>query len=191
MMVGSGDGWVGSWSPGIGDPTPIGWLTVVCYIWAAWLCLQVIRRDYDLKLVLSRDEKLLWRMIVVGLVLLGINKQLDLQSALTEIGRMIAAYQGWYARRHEIQIEFIGWVALLAVVMCCLLAYLAYRAPMATRIALVGSVLLLAFVVIRAASFHHVDQFIRHNIAGIRMNWILEIGGLLVIGFGARLRARV
>lgn len=190
-MIGGGNGWIGSWSPGIGDPTFIGWLTVGFYVWAAWLCLQVIRLEYDLKLGLAPTERQLWRMLVVGLVLLGINKQLDLQTALTEIGRKIARYQGWYEARREIQAEFIGLIGLLAIVMCSLFAFLAHRAPMATRVALVGSVLLLAFVVVRAVSFHHVDQFIRHSVAGIRMNWILEIGGLLVIGIGARLRARV
>ena len=28
------------WSPGIGDPTVMGWLTVVAYLAAAWLCLR-------------------------------------------------------------------------------------------------------------------------------------------------------
>jgi hypothetical protein len=189
-MVGS-NGWIGNWSPGIGDPTFVGWLTVGFYVWAAWLCCQVLRLEHDLKLALSPEEKLYWPMLVVGLVLLGINKQLDLQTALTEIGRIIAVYQGWYERRREIQAEIVGLIVLLAFLMCLLLALLTRRVPMVTRVTLVGSVLLLAFVVVRAVSFHHVDEFIHYRVAGMRMNWIMEIGGLLVIGIGARLRARI
>ena len=31
------DGWIGSWSPGIGDPTFAGWLTAFAYLWHRWL----------------------------------------------------------------------------------------------------------------------------------------------------------
>jgi len=31
-----GGGWIGSWSPGIGDPTPAGWLATLAYFVAAW-----------------------------------------------------------------------------------------------------------------------------------------------------------
>ncbi len=33
-----GNGWVGNWSPGIGDPTFVGWFTVVAYFDAALAC---------------------------------------------------------------------------------------------------------------------------------------------------------
>ncbi len=47
-MVGV-NGWIGNWPPGIGDPTPIGWVTVVLYVVAAWLCFRVIRLEYGQK----------------------------------------------------------------------------------------------------------------------------------------------
>ena len=186
-----GHGLIGNWSPGIGDPTPIGWVTVALYVLSAWMCYRVIRLEFDLRDVLEPEEKWLWWMFVVGLVLLGINKQLDLQSSLTEMGRMIAVYQGWYETRREMQVWFIASVGALGVLMSLLVAFLARRSPMATRITLVGCVLLLAFVFIRAASFHHFDLLINHVVGGVRVNWVFEIGGLLVIGLGARLRARI
>ena len=36
-------GWIGSWSPGIGDPNVMGWITVVAYLWASYLCFAVHR----------------------------------------------------------------------------------------------------------------------------------------------------
>lgn len=189
-MVGS-NGWIGNWSPGIGDPTLIGWVTVWLYMLSAWLCYRVISLEYDLREALEPEEKLLWWMFVAGLVLLGVNKQLDLQSAFTEMGRMIAAYQGWYESRREVQVWFIKAVGFLAVVMGLLMAFLVRRTTLATRISVVGCVLLLAFVFIRAASFHHFDLLINHRVGGVRLNWVFEIGGLMIIGLGARLRTRI
>jgi hypothetical protein len=186
----SGNGWIGSWSPGIGDPTIFGWLTVLAYLVAAWMCLQVVCLEYDLQTEVEQCEKWLWRYLVSGIVLLGINKQLDLQSALTEIGRIIAVDQGWYESRRNVQFWFILAVALIAVLSSVTLIFLARSAPKATLIVLAGCLFLLGFVVMRAASFHHLDGMLRSDIGGVRMNWILEIGSLLVIIVGARLRVR-
>lgn len=188
-MVG-GNGWIGHWSPGIGDPTPLGYITVVAYAMSAWLCYRVIRFESGLQKLLEPKEMWLWQMITVGLVLLGINKQLDLQSALTEIGRLIAVYQGWYETRREVQGWFISTVGLLVIATLTLVALLARKTPFATRITVFGCFLLLAFVLIRAASFHHFDRLINHVVFGVRMNWVFEIGGLLIIALGARLRAQ-
>lgn len=46
----------------------------------------------------GREQKL-WLLIALMFIFLGINKQLDLQSALTEAGRILAIKQGWYAAR--------------------------------------------------------------------------------------------
>ena len=48
-----------------------------------------------------------------------------------------------------------------------------------------GTVFLICFVAIRAASFHHIDRFIGIRLAGMRMNWILELGGIGLVAYGA------
>jgi hypothetical protein len=45
-------------------------------------------------------------------------------------------------------------------------------------LALIGATLVLGFVLIRAASFHHMDRFIGTRILGLRWNWILEMSGI-------------
>jgi hypothetical protein len=181
----SGDGWIGRWSPGIGDPTVMGWITVVLYALGTWECYRVVTKHSGL---LRPGERKLWWILVYGLLALGINKQIDLQSALTEIGRIFAARQGWYEKRHEVQIFFIYSIAAIAALAIFALAYLARKAPPATLVALTGSICLLSFVVIRASSFHHVDLFISSEIFGIRMNSILEMGGICIIIAGVRMR---
>ncbi|MGB5076923.1 MAG: hypothetical protein WBO17_05530, partial [Sphingorhabdus sp.] len=49
------------------------------------------------------------------------------------------------------------------------------------KAALVGLGFLGAFVIIRAASFHHVDAFLGRNLLGARWNWILELGAIITI----------
>ena len=182
-----GPGWIGNWSPGMGDPTIMGWLTIVLYALGAWLCYRLATKHSSR---LRQREGRLWWILALGLLALGINKQLDLQTALTEIGRNVAVQQGWWEGRQEVQIEFIYGVAAVAGFTAIALAFLARKAPLATIFALTGSMCLLAFVVVRAASFHHFDRFIGSEYLGLRMNWILEMGGICIIIAGARWRLR-
>ena len=50
-----------------------------------------------------------------------------------------------------------------------------------TGLALLGLVLVTVFVVIRAAGFHHMDVLIDTRVAGMRMNWLLELPGPLMV----------
>lgn len=180
-------GWIGYWSPGIGDPSAVGWLTVALYFAAAAACWWIARaRGRGMR----GSERLVWRGLAIGLAALGVNKQLDLQSALTELGRILAAEGGWYDSRHRVQRVFILAVGLAAALVGAWLLYVMRRAPAGTRIGVLGACALLGFVVIRASSFHHVDLFIRSRWWGLRGNWLVEVGGLLVILAGAALRSR-
>ena len=50
---------------------------------------------------------------------------------------------------------------------------------------LVGVVFLCCFVAIRASSFHHVDRLLGADLGGLKINWIMELGGIALVGFGA------
>lgn len=203
-------GWVGAWSPGIGDPNVMGWVTVVAYLWAAYLCFAVHRRwraaagstgqartwgPVALALLGQRRRlaalpvairmSALWNALALGLLLLGINKQLDLQTALTEIGRILAAKQGWYEQRQRVQIDFIIAVALVGVWLVVSVLLLAGRNLPRLGLALVGVVFLCCFVAIRASSFHHVDRLLGADLGGLKINWIMELGGIALVGLGA------
>ncbi len=174
-------GLIGNWSPGIGDPSPGGWLTVLLYLVAAWAAWRVLRTWNGSDTRTRRNERWFWKVLVVGLIVLGINKQLDLQSALTELGRILADRQGWYADRRQVQMAFIAGVGVMGLTMFAAILHLTWGAPTATIWALLGSIGLVAFVIIRAASFHHVDAVLGTRLSGWRINWLLEMGGLLVI----------
>lgn len=182
-------GWIGSWSPGMGDPTIGGWVTVALYIVVAVACHRMLRLERLRRLVLSDHEKLIWRILTAGVILLGINKQLDLQSAATELARMLAHEYGWYRNRRQYQEAFIAATAVMGLTALAAMAVLAWNAPVPTLWACTGAMGLTVFVGIRAASFHHVDEMLGWSTGGLPLNWLLEIGSLLVIGWNARNRA--
>ena len=176
-----------NWTPGIGDPTIGGWMTVALYLVAAgscWISAQKLRVEY----ISSSNERRVWRAISAFLLILGINKQLDLQTALTSAGRVLARNQGWYEQREFVQVVFVVLVAMTCLVAAITLLLWARNAPLSTRIALLGVTMVLGFVFIRAASFHHVDRFIGQRILGLRWNWILEISGIGLVLFASQWR---
>jgi hypothetical protein len=203
-------GWVGAWSPGIGDPNVMGWITVVAYLSAAYLCFAVHRAwlasagltgkgrawaPAALALLGQRRRlaalpeavrmSALWKALALGLLLLGINKQLDLQTALTEFGRILASKQGWYEQRQRVQVDFIVGVIVVGGWLICSVLLLAGRNLPRLGVALVGIVFLCCFVAIRASSFHHVDLLLGSRIGGLKLNWIMELGGIALVGVGA------
>ena len=176
----------GRWQPGIGDPTAMGWATVATYAVAAGLCGVCARREADS----GARARVFWLALALVMLLLGINKELDLQSWLTQTGRDFAIAQGWYASRRLVQQAFVAALALGGAVVLSWL-YFAFRdLGGAARLAMLGLVLLTVFVVVRAASFHHVDAMLRLELHGVRINWILELGGISVIVAGTVARLR-
>lgn len=184
------EGWIGAWSPGIGDPSIGGWVTVVLYAWAAWECLRILRWHALQKLYLRGNERLIWRLLFLTMLALGINKQLDLQSAMTELARIHALEHGWYGQRRQYQAAFIAGVLLTGATLLAAMLVLVWKAPKATLWTCTGAAGLVAFVAIRATSFHHVDELLGGRLGAMRLNWVLEMGSLLVIIWGARKRVR-
>lgn len=178
-------GLIGAWSPGIGDPSVSGWLGVFLYAWAAIMIWWLLRRSATLRGQDTVRERRFWQLLLVALVLLGLNKQLDLQTALTELGRAVAHTQGWYAERHQVQQAFIAAGAMVGLIVLATACYLVSGARTSTHTAMLGGALLVFFVLARAASFHHVDKWLGHGMAGARFGRLLEFGGLLLIGMSA------
>ncbi|MHB1559855.1 MAG: hypothetical protein ACYC61_20595 [Isosphaeraceae bacterium] len=177
----------GRWRPGIGDPTVMGWVTVIVYLLASAACARAALREPmadGTRRPPSRPSRF-WLALAVLLLALGINKQLDLQSLATQIGRDVIRAWGLYSARRELQVGFI-----LAVVLVCAGTlgwfFWAARATLERRwLAVLGTMFILGFVVVRAASFHHVDAFIGSRLGGAKWNWILELGGIAIVGAAA------
>jgi hypothetical protein len=177
-----------AWHLGIGHPTPIGWLAVIAYFLAAWGCRTVFVAASASPG--ARSTARFWLLLAVALGALGMNKLLDLQTALTEIGRLLAHSGGWYERRQEVQIYFIVAVGVSGALALAALSWLSWPLSTSRMLALSGLTFLLSFVLIRASSFHHVDVFLGQTALGLRWNWILEISGIGLVGAGAIIERR-
>lgn len=177
-----------NWRPRIGDASLMGWLTVGAYGVATVLSfLAAIRQPVSSG---SRDalrQRRLWVGLGVVMAFLGLNKQFDLQSLLTDIGRVLANRDGWYSQRRTIQFWFVVAVGAASVAAFLFIAKKSRSAFRGRIPLLLGVSLLLLFVVMRAASFHHVSVFLDWRILGFKLNWLMELGGIaLVAGSAAR-----
>jgi hypothetical protein len=179
------------WRPGIGDPTFLGWFTVVGYFVATCLAFQVAWKWHRQKaLPEARSVSRFWYFFSFLLLFLGNNKQLDLQTWFTLTGRRIAIHQGWYTMRRPVQLAFIVIIALCGTLASAGIAWWLRKAFRHQWLALAGGAFLWCFVLVRASSFHHVDQFLGFRLAGFKMNWILELGGIACVIFAASAQVR-
>ena len=167
----------GRWHPTIGDPTFMGWFTVVAYFACAVMAYIVACKVRKV----DRRAFQFWVTAFVILVLLGINKQLDLQTLLTEMGRQVAHAQGWYEERRGFQLHFIELFVIVLIGAYVLFAIKMKAFFKGFTLAFTGLFFLMSFVIIRAASFHHVDHMLKLRFLGAKTNWILELGGIFTI----------
>jgi hypothetical protein len=178
----------GRWRPAIGDPSVVGWITVLAYFLAALLagrtalasrrCAGLSSAPQEARLVFR-----FWLAIAWLLVVLGVNKQLDLQTLLTQLLRDLAQAQGWYENRRPYQIGFILVIGAAGAAGTTLLALRLRPVVRRVWVGVLGVGLLVSFVLIRAASFHHVDLLLKRGT--VHLNWLLELGSIAVLGLGA------
>src|SRR5213595_770462 len=92
-----------------GDVGFIPWLITFAYFVAAGLCFWAGRKEKSQSLGRARrwNAPIFWFTLCGLLVALGFNKQLDLQSDLTEVGRSMAKSEGWYENRRVFQGIFV------------------------------------------------------------------------------------
>lgn len=168
------------WSPGIGDPGVMGWVIVALYLISSLMAFRVAWRADEMT---RRGQKMgmFWTILGLLLLLLAINKQLDLQSLLTAVARCMAKAQGWYETRRVVQVWFIGIIALSAIFLTLVLTISLRRTLRDNGLALLGMILVLCFVAIRAAGFHHMDTLINFTIGNMKLNWLFEMTGPILI----------
>jgi MFS family permease len=163
----------------IHDQGPLAWSVVIGYFLAAFLAWRAGS-------VATGRERALWLGIGIALVLLGANKQLDLQTDLTMIAKYVARKEGWYEHwRRPVQALFLLLLAAGATVSAIVLTRWLREAAASARVGAAGLVILLAFIFARAASFHHLDNWVTVPIAGMRSGWWMELLGIVVIGAAA------
>lgn len=174
------------WSPSIGDPTFMGWLTVFAYFVCFYKCISVLKyKDRIFNDPITRQH-MLWILIACTMLLLGINKQLDLQTFFTATARYLAMEQGWYAERQIYQKGFIIGIGIVGLISMMTLVSMFYKVIQVHLFAIVGVCVLMVFVLIRALSFHNMDSFLSESFLGIKANWALELSGIILVYYNAK-----
>ena len=82
------------------DAGTLPWVAVAGYLLGALLCGWQASRGK------AGAERLFWILAAIAMLALGLNKQLDLQTQLTALGRQWARDGGWYKQRREFQAVF-------------------------------------------------------------------------------------
>ena len=172
-----------TWRPEIGDPSLIGWITVIAYMMTAWVCIRTGRkaRQHSGADPRERDPAWMWCGCAAVLFCLGTNKQLDLQTLLIEVGRQVAQAIGWLEQRRMVQRVFTLVLAALMGILLLGLTWKQKRFFKRNPLLLPGIMLVAGYVLLRVAAIDHVDES-----AGLKLDdrpWLaaLELSGLLCI----------
>lgn len=150
------------------------WVAVAGYALATLLAIIAARKA-------SGRERLFWILAAAALVLLGINKQLDLQTQLTAWGRQMARDGGWYAGRRAVQKLLIAGGGVVALGGGAWLLWLVREMRGPVWAALAGLFMLGMFVGLRAASFHHVDVVLGGQVLGQRLHVWIELAAIAMM----------
>lgn len=175
------------WISSIAHPDAADWITAAAYAAASLLCVRAGAHAHRER---ERPASLFWCVAGTLLLLSGSNELLDLQSLLTAIVRADAVASGWYDERRAVQFVFV--VALAATAMGTALAglWLTRRTHPSVRLALAGLGFIGVFVLLRAASFHHVDKILGAGWTSFNWASIQEMVGIGVVASGAALYPR-
>ncbi len=185
------------WPPFPGDPTLLGWTATAGYALAAWLCVRAGRQaqakesvHHDDDDASRRTQQIFWFSIALLMAAMGLNKQLDLQTLLTNISKEVAHAQGWYEHRRIVQAAFASTLALVIATVMGLVLWKTRRLYADHITALFGLGLLAGFVVLRAVHFTRTDELLGIGLSASRGKWALELGGIVCIALCAWRHAR-
>jgi hypothetical protein len=166
-----------------GHLTVLGWTNFALYLVAALLAFRAA--FVSSRLPWSSETGRIWIWLGIILAVLGLNKQLDLQTLLIELGRQGARREHLLEYRPELHVLFflgfiLGIIALFVAVRFRLPGHIGRfgrQLPWAAG----GCAMVCAYIVIRATSIEHIDQMLGFDLEQIPFLWLLEAGGLLLI----------
>jgi len=178
----------GHWRLGVGDPTFIGWLITVAYLITSFFCgIYAQRVDINSSVKQIRYHRVFWWGLAVVMLMMGINKQLDLQCLFIAIIKKMAMRQEWYARREIFLIWFITGFTISGLILLIWLGWKLKRLWRQYGLALFGILLLITFVSVRVAPVHYLTRLPGWRLILGLINSVLELTGIGLIGIAALL----
>ena len=173
------------WRPGTGARW-IWWISAA-HLVASCLCFLAGRSQRTASDETgTRPTTKFWFALSGFMIVLCLNKILDLQSLVTIFLRQMAQSEGWFENRRSFQAAFVIVAAVMGVMLLFVSVSVFRGRWRQCGLAYLAAVFLLTLVVIRTASYHPVDRFL-YGLSGVgnRMNAGLELGGAILVGLGA------
>ena len=180
------------WRGSFGDSGALSWVITAAYLAAAALCgrCALAARRYATDDPQS-ERPGPWSALAGGLLLLGLNKQLDLQILVREIGIAFVGFLGLDQHRRWVGRLFVLVLGLFLLRVLALAARRVWGHTRGHRLLLIGLALLATFAVVRAGTYvPGLKQFnLRYKDA---LHLVFELGGIILLGLGAwRTRQRL
>jgi hypothetical protein len=181
----------------VGDPSLKGWATFFIYLGAAWLALRnalgsaALAETGGRRIALARSRRRFWQVLAALLVLLGLTRQLDLQTLAADAVRALLRIDDVYGERNGLQVALI--VAIggfgTAGLLIALVTFRKASAPL--LVALLAAASLVIFTVIRTISIHDIDRLLaREALPYTQVNNLIELGLLGLIALASLIFAR-
>ena len=171
------------WWLTLGDPTIAG---------LAMTALYFVVTFFMFRNVLSMPkggERSLWAVASVILLLLALNKQLDLQHYINKVGRCVLSRSGDIAETGTAQSDFGTLVLGLAAVASAALIW-TFRKHLASNLPLIAGLALVAlYLAMQVTRFEHLAGGLLQKLADLRVHRLIEGVGLLTLLY-ASLRQR-
>ncbi|MEL7239364.1 MAG: hypothetical protein AAGK78_10915 [Planctomycetota bacterium] len=160
---------VSRWWQGWGDSFAADWVLTLLYAVAAG-CMIAAWRAHARVGTAKRSQRA-WLVFAALALVLSVNKQMDLQTLLTNVVRVVARENGWYEQRRGWQAAAV--VASVAVTICvgAVAVWLMRRERWPAKLALLGFGVLAAFYGTRLSSFHHTDHFLSDFLVQRAFKW--------------------
>ncbi|MFL6735214.1 MAG: hypothetical protein ACJ8EY_11050 [Sphingomicrobium sp.] len=142
------------------------------------VCLQMLiaRRT-------SRDagERAFWGGASLLLLFFAVAKATHLQGSISNWLRMTARGEGWYGSRATLQYAVLLLI-ILGVVLVVMKVRTSPRRPKPNIVAAGATmVVLVGFILIRAASIHEIDPAMTRSFTGIPFGWWMELAFLAIL----------
>lgn len=166
----------------------MGWLITAAYAATVIACWRAARLA-DTPQGRAGGVRRQWMLMTALMGLLCLNKQLDLQSLLTQIGRVTAQNQGWYSERRDVQKAVVLGTLGVSLSSAAFVLFRFRHFWIRNALLFAGLALLCTFIAVRAISFHHVDTQLRTHFIGDALNRVLELSGIALVWLAAA-RAR-
>ena len=162
-------------------------------------CLLAFRRQSSARRHGMRGSPSFWLMISIMMMLLIADRALNLRESVIEILRSFVESQDWYRSRHVRRIVFATIAGVGGFLVVGSLVLSAFGQLKKNTPALVGTIFLGGFFLVRATSFHEADgpspfhQFdtaFRQSFAGLSSQWIVELTSVTTIAASALVTSR-